>query len=137
MTLLKQNCTEVRFAAGTVLRRKGQHYGDMFLLLHGSAEIDPESTSGEKILVSHRGSPVGEMGFLTGRAASATVTARTDTVALVIDDATLFASGPMTPGGNVERMSASFFLTWYHDSGTDLVGLNPSEIPGRLCALRL
>ena len=89
MTLLEQNCTEVRFAAGTVLRRKGQHYKDMFLLLHGSAEIDLESTSGEKILVSHCGSPVGEMGFLTGRAASATVTARTDTVALVIDDPTL------------------------------------------------
>ena len=83
MTLLEQNCTEVRFAAGTVLRRKGQHYRDMFLLLHGSAEIDLESTSGEKILVSHCGLPVGEMGFLTGRAASATVTARTDTVALV------------------------------------------------------
>lgn len=89
MTLLEQNCTEVRFAAGTVLRRKGQHYRDMFLLLHGSAEIDLESTSGEKILVSHCGLPVGEMGFLTGRAASATVTARTDTVALVIDDPTL------------------------------------------------
>jgi predicted GNAT family N-acyltransferase len=89
ITLLKQNCTEVRFAPGDVLRRKGQHYNDMYLLVHGSAEVDLQSTRGGKMLLSNCGAPVGEMGFLTGRAASATVTARSDIAALVIDDPTL------------------------------------------------
>jgi hypothetical protein len=136
MTLLKQNCTEVRFAAGTVLRRKGQHYGDMFLLLHGSAEIDPESTSGEKILVSHRGSPVGEMGFLTGRAASATVTARTDTVALVIDDATLdllereqpqLAAQLLRHLTTVADERTSFNVAW-ELAGASSMGARPIEV---------
>jgi len=59
----------------------------MYLLMQGSVEVDLER--GEKVLVSDTLSPIGEMGFLTGRAASATVTARTDVSALVMDDPTL------------------------------------------------
>jgi CRP-like cAMP-binding protein len=85
---LQSLCREVRFAPGDVLRRKGQHYRNLYLIIDGSIEIDWESSRG-KLLVSEVGSIVGEIGFLRGRSAIATVTARTAICALAIDDPTL------------------------------------------------
>jgi CRP-like cAMP-binding protein len=80
-------CEEVSFAPGDVLRRKGQHYNNMYLLTDGEVEIALEKKGRDTTLLArHRGSPIGEISFLTGRTATAHVKARTPTKALVIDD---------------------------------------------------
>src|SRR5215471_7073702 len=88
---LQSICRRVRFEPGDVLRRKGQYYRDMYLLTEGCVEVDLESGNGAatKLSVSDIGSPVGEIGFIRGCPATATVTARAATSALMIDDPTL------------------------------------------------
>jgi CRP-like cAMP-binding protein len=82
-------CREVAFAPGDVLRKKGQHYDSMYLLIEGEVEIALEKKGqAPTILTRQRGSPIGEISFLTGRTATAHVKARTPTKALLIDDAT-------------------------------------------------
>lgn len=87
---LQPFCRPVRFAAGEVLRRQGQHYPDMFVLTDGAVAVD-RTLRGNTTRVTRSGSgcPIGEIGFLRGCAATATVTARTAVDALVIDDQTL------------------------------------------------
>jgi predicted GNAT family N-acyltransferase len=88
--LLQSFCPLVHFEPGDVLRRKGQHYKDMYLISNGCVEIDRE-TAGKapKPIVSESGCPIGEIAFLRGCSATATVTAKTPGTALVIDDSTL------------------------------------------------
>jgi CRP-like cAMP-binding protein len=88
--MLRSLCPEVRFSAGERLRQKGQHYKDMYLITDGAVGVDFETkgTTRESIVVGI-GRPVGEIAFLRGCAATATVTARTDGGALVINDPTL------------------------------------------------
>ncbi|PLX35511.1 MAG: hypothetical protein C0605_09730 [Hyphomicrobiales bacterium] len=83
-------CPEVQFAEGHVLRRKGVHYADMYILLEGEASVDvePDTHQMPPIRVVE-GDMVGEIGFLRGVAATATVIALTPLRALVVDDATL------------------------------------------------
>jgi CRP-like cAMP-binding protein len=89
--LLREYCRRVDFEPGDTLRRKGQHYRDMYLLLGGEVEVDLGTGNGSgaapKLALS--AGPVGEIGFLSGRAATATVTVRRTTTALVLDDASL------------------------------------------------
>ena len=87
--LLRSLCRHASFAPGEVLRRKGQHYTEMFLLTNGRVDIDRETAGATRYSVRDAGSPIGEVGFLRGRPALATVTARTAVDALFIDDATL------------------------------------------------
>jgi CRP-like cAMP-binding protein/predicted GNAT family N-acyltransferase len=88
--LLQSFCKQVRFDEGAVLRRKGHHYRDMYLITNGRVDIDRGSERGVAARLSlGPGFPVGEIGFLRGSAATATVTARTPIDALVIDDSTL------------------------------------------------
>ena len=87
--LLRSLCRQASFAPGEVLRRKGQHYTEMFLLTNGRVDIDRETAGATRYSVRDAGSPIGEVGFLRGRPALATVTARTAVNALFIDDATL------------------------------------------------
>jgi predicted GNAT family N-acyltransferase len=87
--LLQPFCRQVRFEPGDVLRQKDQHYKDMYLLTDGSVDIDREISGSARFVVRGAGSPVGEIGFLRGRPALATVIARTPVGALVIDDPTL------------------------------------------------
>lgn len=83
-------CRLMPFNAGDVLRRKGQHYRDMYLISSGCVEVDREASAGAaKPIVSRPGSPIGEIAFLRGCAATATVTATAAGTALVIDDAML------------------------------------------------
>lgn len=90
LEVLQSICGTVRFAAGDVLRQKGLHYRNMYLITEGSVDVDlGNSSGGAKLDVSGAGSAVGEIGFLRGSPATATVTARTETVALVIDDSAL------------------------------------------------
>jgi CRP-like cAMP-binding protein len=80
-------CKEASFAAGEVLRRKGLHYNNMYLLTEGEVEIAIEKKGKDPTLLTRqRGSPIGEIGFLTGRPATAHVKTLTPTKALVIDD---------------------------------------------------
>lgn len=80
-------CKEVTFAPGDLLRTKGQLSIDMLLLTAGEVEValDPKAPAGTS-LVARAGSPIGEIGFLTGVPATATVRARTAVKALYIDD---------------------------------------------------
>ncbi|HET7717670.1 MAG TPA: cyclic nucleotide-binding domain-containing protein [Bauldia sp.] len=83
-------CRLVHFAAGDVLRKKGQHYRDMYLMVSGVVEVDlgTGSEAGQPLVAGAR-APIGEIGFLRGSAAVATVTARTAADALVLDDPAL------------------------------------------------
>ena len=87
--LLAGVCKEVTFAAGNALRTKGLLSIDMYLLTRGEVEICLENSgSNSTRFTAGRGSPIGEIGFIAGLPATATVTARTDVGALYIDNAT-------------------------------------------------
>lgn len=86
--LMQTYCRHSHFEPGNLLRKKGQHYREMYLITDGSVEVDFENGAATMV-VSAPGSPIGEIGFLRGCAATATVTARTAIQALVIDDQTL------------------------------------------------
>lgn len=84
---LRPLCSEATFAAGDTLRRKGEHYFNMYVLTDGEVEITLEKKGkAPTVLTRQRGAPIGEISFLTGRPATALVTARSTTRALVIDD---------------------------------------------------
>lgn len=81
---------EYPFAPGDTLRQKGHFYSFMFVLTEGEVEIlVGGGRPNEQPIVAGRGAPVGEISFLTGRPATATVRARTPCRALGIDDTTL------------------------------------------------
>lgn len=88
--LISEFCEDVSFAPGAALKIKGQHSEEMFLLCDGEVEIALE-TPGKpsQILTRGRGSPIGEISFLTGGTVTANVTARVATKALRIDDKAL------------------------------------------------
>jgi len=87
---LQVRCESVNFAPGDKLRQKGQHYSTMYLVTSGRVEID--LGKGKDKLeppVGPAGLAVGEIGFLRGLPATATVTALSDVTALKLDDAIL------------------------------------------------
>jgi len=86
---LRPFCQEAQFSPGEVLRHKGQHYTDAYLIVDGSVTVDRKTKGLPEILVSGAGCPVGEIGFLRGDAATATVIARTMTSVLSINGSTL------------------------------------------------
>jgi predicted GNAT family N-acyltransferase len=139
---LKALCSEVTFAPGDTLRRKGQHYNNMYLLTDGEVEITLEKKGNPPtILTRQRGSPIGEISFLTGRPATALVKSRTTTRALVIDDAVVTAIERQRPdfAADLYRQLAlvaegrqSFNLVFFTDeSAPAKAPLAPIEI--RLC----
>jgi predicted GNAT family N-acyltransferase len=84
---LKAYCREVSFPAGAALRTKGHLSVDMYLLTDGEVEVSIDRKLAPSLrLAARRGAPIGEIGFLTGVPATATVTARTDARALYIDN---------------------------------------------------
>ena len=59
----------------------------MYLLTDGEVEVSIERKLAPSLrIAARRGAPIGEIGFLTGAPATATVTARTDARALYIDN---------------------------------------------------
>jgi CRP-like cAMP-binding protein len=88
--LLQALCRKVRFGARDVLREAGQHYRDMYLITEGTVVVQYRRSRAAQW---GAGSPIGEIEFLRGRCATVTVTARTATEALVIDDGTLARLG--------------------------------------------
>lgn len=77
----------VRFQPGDLLRLKGLHYRDMYIVVDGTVEVDL-GTGGprSRLQITEDGNPVGEIGFLHGVPATASVTAVTETAAICIDD---------------------------------------------------
>lgn len=92
-SFIEEMCLYCRVQAikpGENLRIKGQHYANMYMITHGECvvEMDPGNRSAEP-LIRGPGQPIGEIGFLRGMPATATVTAREKMQVLVIDDETL------------------------------------------------
>lgn len=76
-----------RFDTGEVLRTQGMHYNDMFLVLEGRQRVTLGGTPGPRRTVEiGPGSVIGEIGFLSGAAASGTVTALEPGLAVNLDD---------------------------------------------------
>jgi N-acyl-L-homoserine lactone synthetase len=88
MEPLASFCREVRFETGDLLRRKGVHYTDMYWIAEGSVGIHLDDNPTPR-LIRDPDSPVGEIGFLRGAPATATVIARSPIRAFVLDDPTL------------------------------------------------
>jgi predicted GNAT family N-acyltransferase len=89
VTSLQPFCQAVSFERGQILRHKGQHYTDAYVIVDGSVIVDRKTKGLSEVLVSGSGSPIGEIGFLLGRSATATVTAKTPTSVLSIDSQTV------------------------------------------------
>jgi CRP-like cAMP-binding protein len=70
------------FAAGDVLIREGESGHQFLILTAGEAEVTQD---GEPLVRLHPGDHAGEMALLDGSPAAATVVARTDVDALVLD----------------------------------------------------
>jgi len=84
---LRAYCKEVAFSPGAVLRTKGLLSIDMYLVTDGEVSVSLERNGQPGAIVAvGRGAPIGEIGFLTGAPAIATVTAATETRALYIDN---------------------------------------------------
>jgi CRP-like cAMP-binding protein len=86
--LLGSYCRRASFGPGSVLRQRRQHYSDMYVITSGSVSIDLEGGEGAPRHRCGPGSPIGEISFLRGCPATATVAAETAVDALVVDDAT-------------------------------------------------
>lgn len=104
---LRPFCREVQFAPGATLRTKGLLSPDMYLLTDGevSVSLDPKGQPAVSIIAGP-GSPIGEIGFLTGVPATATVTAKTEVRALFIDD---------SAWRNLEQRLPSLAVALYRD----------------------
>lgn len=84
---LAGHCPKRRFAEGDVLRQQGQHYTAMYLVVEGKVSVDLGLGNAPLIPdLDRHGLPIGEIGFLRGLPATASVTALTDTVVLEITD---------------------------------------------------
>lgn len=88
----------VSFRSGDLLRQKGVHYRDMLLTVAGDLDIDFEDEDTSPKRVSAPDTPIGEIGFLRGTAASATVRAASDGTAILIDDDVLKMLERRQPG---------------------------------------
>ena len=128
LELLRSVCREDCFGPGQVLRRKGQHYRDMYVIIDGCVDVNRETdTPHSTFVVSEAGSPIGEISYLRGCPATATVTAQATTNVLVLDDpalARLEHEHPVLVADFLryvaktaeERLSHN--LTWDSDSAT-------------------
>lgn len=78
---------QVTFGQGDILRQSGMHYRDMYIVLDGTANAKPDVAGGDgQDRQISANDPIGEICFLQGTAANATVTATTDLQAIRIDD---------------------------------------------------
>lgn len=83
-------CGRIYFRPGDVLRMKGHHYRDVYLITEGCVTVRSDGADKTMQAVERGpGETVGEAGFLWGCAATATVTAKTGGSALVVDDRAL------------------------------------------------
>jgi CRP-like cAMP-binding protein len=104
--LRASHCRQATFGPGDLLRERRQHYSDMYVITSGTVGIDLEAGEGAPRRTCGPGSPIGEIGFLRGCPATATVAAETAVEAVVVDDATFaqFHSGRQTWHRHVRRL---------------------------------
>ena len=136
---LQPFCRQRHFRPGDVLRAAGQHYVDMYLVTIG--DITVVRTDGSTAR-RYAGSPIGEIGFLRGSAASATCTAATPVAVLVIDDPTMARVEHEQPGLAAELLQ-HLSATAEERSSIDLVIANragdlvrPRSVETYLCRTR-
>jgi N-acyl-L-homoserine lactone synthetase len=90
LEILRSVCRNDCFGPGQILRRRGQHYRDMYVIVDGCVGVNRETGALDSMLVvSESGSPIGEISYLRGCPATATVTAQMTTNVLVLDDPAL------------------------------------------------
>lgn len=106
------------FRAGEYLRRKGQIYRDMHLVVSGSVEADLGADVSPVPFVLGAGAPIGEIGFLRGTPASANVMALQPVETLVLTDAALDRLG-----GSAPELAAGL-MRWLADTAEDRVSYN-------------
>jgi len=111
-------CARASFAPGEELRRKDNHYTDMYLIVEGRVEV--RLGPGVERIPVGAGSPVGEIGFLRGCRATATVVALEPTTVAVLDDSTLWKIEQEDPA------LAVFLLRALAATAEQRVGLNAS-----------
>ena len=144
--ILHSFCRHVRFAAGDVLRQKGEHYTDMYLIADGTVDVYLDRDMRAKPpIVREAGSPVGEIGFLRGCSATATVKARTPIETLLIDDITLARLENEQPALTVQLLQflaktaeerTSLNLTFHFDSARKRSDYGSPSVPQRRYARR-
>lgn len=81
LSLLARHAVEMRYGAGEVLARQGQHGADFFVIGDGRARVERD---GRRIAQLEAGDFFGEMSLIDGKPRSATVIAETPMVLLVI-----------------------------------------------------
>ncbi len=89
-------CRVEQFAAGEVIVEQGVRYETLKVLFHGVAEVaytDPSSGGSHVVATLEPGDHFGEMAFLSGEAATASVRATTPATVLVIDRERAAATG--------------------------------------------
>ncbi len=60
LATLSTLCPQMEFVAGEIMRLKGQHYREMFILAVGSADVDRAGDGGDgPIEVYKPGTPIG------------------------------------------------------------------------------
>jgi|GEM_PF-3175965 len=83
-------CAITSFAPGEILRVKGHHYRDVYLITEGYVTVQSGAIDEREWPVERgAGTVIGEFGFLKGCPATATVMAKTSVRALVVDDRVL------------------------------------------------
>ena len=99
----------VSFQPGDLLRQKGVHYRDMLLTVNGDLEVDFETEgTPSQLRISEPGTAIGEIGFLRGTTASATVRATSGGSAILIDDDVLEQLE-----GHQPSIAYSFYIVWH------------------------
>jgi CRP-like cAMP-binding protein len=131
LEILRSFCAEMCFASGDRLRTKGQHYENMYLITRGAVRVDLESARGaaDPIIVG-AGRPVGEIAFLRGWPATATVTATANGSALVVNDLALAHLENQHP------VLASQLWRYLAETAEERTSANLTLIPSARAALR-
>ena len=121
----------VRFGPGDILRHKGAFAPDMLLLQSGEVDVFL-SEAGDVHLTAGPGTMVGEIGFLTGKGANATLRAVTDVTALSLDSHALgrLQRDSPTVAADVLRDLARLIQTRTQENVSLLDGLMPETGSG-------
>lgn len=85
---IMERAQTVEFPAGTVIMREGQKHSRIYVILDGEMQVVRHSRKGEEKEIAEPQGPgdtVGEMSFIDGMGASATLIALSDVVLKAID----------------------------------------------------
>jgi len=94
---LAEFCPKRQYKAGEIVRQIGEHYHDTLIISKGKLSVRLATTAHPASLHTRRSGPVGEIGFLWGTPACATITALEHTQMLVLDDHALSNLAVLNP----------------------------------------